>query len=143
MTERKKPPTGDYEVGYGKPPKETQFKSKKKRGRSAKDSKIDVSKLLSEPVPVNKNGVVTKMPAFEANLRAQVQEAIKRQSLPAILHVLGIAERYDLTKSAPERECTGGVLVVPGRTTREAWEGLFSDTGKPKQSKTKRTSRNE
>lgn len=143
MTKRKKPPTGDYDVGYGKPPKDHQFKPKKSRTRSAKDGKIDVSKLLSEPVPINKNGVVTKMPAFEANLRAQVRKAIQTQSLPAILYVLGIAERYDLTKPAPERECTGGVLVVPGRVTQEAWEGLFSDTGKPKPSETKRTSRND
>lgn len=127
MTKRKSPRTGDYEVGYGKPPKASQFKSKKSGKRSGKPVQTDVMKVLSEAVDVSCNGVTRKMPLFEVALRAQIKKAVKDRTLSSIKYVLAVAEDYDLIKPAPPAEPRGGVLVVPGRVTQEAWNRLFTE----------------
>ena len=60
---KKTKPRGDNEVGYGKPPKEHQFKpgrsgNLKGRPKSKKSGLTDISKLLNEPVKVKAGGKV-------------------------------------------------------------------------------------
>ncbi|MFV0369970.1 MAG: hypothetical protein ACK5KM_16085 [Hyphomicrobiaceae bacterium] len=126
MTKRKSPPTGDYEVGYGKPPKASQFKSKAAGKRRGKPDQLDVTKVLSESVDVSRDGVTQKLTSFEIALRAQIKKAVKDRTVNAILHVLSVAEKYDLIKPAPKAERRGGVLIVPERYTKEQWEALFA-----------------
>jgi len=126
MTKRKTPATGKNEGGYGKPPKASQFKPKAAGKRRGKPDQLDVTKVLSEPVDVRRDGVTQAMTPFEIALRAQIKKAVKDRTISAILHVLGVAERYDLIKPAPQAARRGGVLVVPGRYTKEQWEALFS-----------------
>jgi Family of unknown function (DUF5681) len=67
---------GDYEVGYGKPPRDTRFpkgQSGNPRGRppGAKNLKTLLSEALNEPVIVTENGgrrKVTKRQAIVAQL---------------------------------------------------------------------------
>ena len=122
MTKRKSPPTGDYEVGYGWPPKASQFKPKS----TGKPQQLDVTKVLSERVDVSRDGITQTMTTFEIALRAQIKKAIKDRTVEAILHVLSVAEKYDLIKPAPKAERRGGVLIVPERYTKEQWEALFT-----------------
>ncbi len=125
MTKRKTPPKGDYEVGYGKPPKATQFKASDKQKR--RDKQIDIVKVINEPVAVTKDGVTQDMPASEVKLRAQVSKAMKEQNLGAIHFVLKCAERYGLIKPPMLPLHSGGVLVVPGRLSEDEWNALFKD----------------
>ena len=122
MTKRKSPPTGDYEVGYGRPPKASQFKPKS----AGKPQQLDVTKVLSERVDVSRDGITQTMTTFEIALRAQIKKAVKDRTVKAILHVLSVAEKYDLIKPAPKAERRGGVLIVPERYTKEQWEALFT-----------------
>ncbi len=126
MTKRKPPKTSDYEVGYGKPPKASQFKPKRSSKRGGKSVQTDVIKVLSEAVDVSRDGVTQTMTPFEISLRAQIKKAVKDRNVSSILHVLSVAEKYDLIKPAPQVERRGGVLIVPERYTTEQWEALFS-----------------
>lgn len=63
----------DYLVGYGKPPKKTQFKkgqSGNPSGRPKGSTNPDdlIRKLLFKPVTVTQNGKATKVPTIEALL---------------------------------------------------------------------------
>ena len=133
MTKRKSPPTGDYEVGYGKPPKASQFKPIAAGKRRGKLEQLDVTKVLSERVDVSRDGITQTMTTFEIALRAQIKKAIKDRTVEAILHVLSVAEKYDLIKPVPKAERRGGVLIVPERYTKEQWEALFTAAETKKQ----------
>ena len=129
MTKRKSPPTGDYEVGYGRPPKASQCKPKS----AGKPQQLDVTKVLSERVDVSRDGITQTMTPFEIALRAQIKKAVKDRTVKAILHVLSVAEKYDLIKPVPKAERRGGVLIVPERYTKEQWEALFTAAETKKQ----------
>ncbi len=109
----KKKPSGDNEVGYGKPPKEHQFpkgKSGNIRGRpkSKKSGLTDVSGLLNEPVKVKAGGKVREMGPFEAGLRKLAKRAVDKD-LRAILKFVKICEEYGVIASPPA--ATGGDVV--------------------------------
>lgn len=71
---------GGYEAGYGKPPKQTQWKKgqsgnpsgKKKKPESIKDK---IKKIASEEIIVHKNGSPVAMSNLEAMLRKVFMEA--------------------------------------------------------------------
>ena len=123
--------TRTYKVGYGKPPKEHQFKSKqhsdgdgtskKRKGRkhaADKPKKVDLAPLLFDPVPVTKHGQVHKMDAFEVMLRKQIEQAVKHRSAAAIKTILDGAVEYDLLETPPPIR-SGGVIRVPMNTHEE------------------------
>lgn len=61
MTKQSEHPTGDYEVGYGKPPKHTQFKSGKSgnpngRPKGAKNFATELNEVMQEKIMVQENG---------------------------------------------------------------------------------------
>lgn len=128
---QKKTPTGNYEIGYCRPPKAHQFK----RRRKAVVDSVDAMAVLGQSVTVTKNGVAQQMSAYEVAMRASVKKAIKDPSVTAILHVLAIAEKHGLLTVPPEPFGGGGVLIVPGRLAKEDWEEIFNPpngkAGKP------------
>jgi Family of unknown function (DUF5681) len=73
----------EYEVGYGKPPKATQFKkgqSGNPRGRPKKQPKdvaAHMSDLLAEKRPVKKDGVTVMMSGEEVIARRLMEKALK------------------------------------------------------------------
>ena len=82
MKDDNPPPEDKYNVGYGKPPKEHQFKKGKSgnpRGRKKKSRNFAVllSNNLKETITVTKNGKPQKMTAQEAIILALVVNAIK------------------------------------------------------------------
>ena len=72
----------DYEVGYGRPPKHTQFRkgqSGNSRGRrkGARGLKTDLSAELSERLEITENGKTLKLTKQRAMLKQLIAKAIK------------------------------------------------------------------
>ena len=114
-------PPGDYEVGYGKPPKQTQFRSLSdaahelgfgRKGKKTKTRQINLTRLLSERVAVTHNGGVVRMDPYELSLRAQVKSAVKDRSLPALKEIIRLALEFQLVKPPPMGRQTGNVVQV-------------------------------
>jgi hypothetical protein len=120
----KETPSGDYEVGYGKPPKEHQFqpgRSGNIRGRrkSKKSGSTDLSELLNEPVKVTTGGKFREMGSFEASLRKLVKRALEGD-LRAILKFIKICEEYEIM-APPPAVTGGGVIVAPEGVDYHEW----------------------
>lgn len=124
----KKSPSGgrsaDYEVGYGKPPKEHRFKPKpegagitkakanRKKRKASEPQAVDIYALLTEPVQVRKGERVQSMDPFEAMLRKQLELALKDRSAAAMKKIIDVAIEYKLITKSPKTN-EGGVLIVP------------------------------
>jgi coenzyme F420-reducing hydrogenase alpha subunit len=125
MAKDKKAKGGDYEVGYGKPPKEYQFpkgKSGNPRGAPAKRTRtsIDVAGVLNEPLTVKNGGVRRKMAPFEVSVRRLVERGLKHKDLNAILVFLDLCESLRLMVP-PAAEEGGGVLAAPEGVNFHEW----------------------
>lgn len=75
-------PGDDYKVGYGKPPKHTQFKkgqSGNPSGKAKKEASLQATleKILNAKLSVTKNGQQVQMSKLEAALEMLVQKATK------------------------------------------------------------------
>ncbi len=116
MMADKQKPSGDYEVGYAKPPKEHQFQPGRSgniggRRKSKKSGSTDISELLNEPVRVTTGGKVREMGSFEAGLRKLAKRAVDKD-LPAILKFIKICEEYGV-RAPPPAATGGGVITAP------------------------------
>ena len=117
MSKNKKGKGGDYDVGYGKPPKQHQFPkgtSGNPAGAPSKQKRkpVDVAAVLIEPLAVKNAGIRQKMPPFEVGVRQLVVRALKHKNLPAILEFLELCESYGLMVPPPI-EYGSGVLQIP------------------------------
>ena len=123
MAEKKKP-TGDNEVGYGKPPKEHRFPKGRSgnvsgRPKSRKSGLTDISGLLNEPVKVKAGGKVREMGPFEAGLRKLVKRAVDKD-LRAILKFVKYCEEYGAF-APPSAATGGGVVRAPKGVNFHEW----------------------
>ncbi len=121
----KQKPSGEYEVGYGRPPKEHQFQP----GRSGnptgappkrKRKRIDVAAVLNEPLAVKNSGVRRKMPPFEVSVRRLVERGLKQKDLNAILEFLELCELHRFLVPPPVDQ-GGGVIVAPKGVNFHEW----------------------
>ena len=103
----------DYEVGYGKPPRQTRFakgQSGNPRGRpsGAKNFKTLLSEALNEPVIVTENGRRRKVSKREAIITQLVNRSAKAD-LPATKLLFDIARDLERpTESASPEACEFG-----------------------------------
>ena len=130
MSKDKKSKGGDYDVGYGKPPKEHQFPEKtsgnlKGRPKSGKLGSTDVSTVLNEPVKVKSGGKEREMSLFEAGLRQLARKALSK-NLPAILKFIRICEEYHVF-APPLAVTRGGVLTAPEGVNFFEWLNLVTE----------------
>ena len=103
---------GDYEVGYGRPPKATRFGVRAQPDRKRQSSKREpVAALLDRSVSLSRNGKQTKMHAYEAMLHALAKQALGGQ-IRALRQILKLFKEAGLLE-APTPPQTHGVLVVP------------------------------
>ncbi|MCZ6588121.1 MAG: DUF5681 domain-containing protein [Alphaproteobacteria bacterium] len=125
MSKDKKGKGGDYDVGYGRPAKEHQFK-KGTSGNPAgapskrKRKKIDVAAVLNKPLVVKNSGVRRKMLPFEVGVRRLVERALKQKDLNATLEFLELCESFRLLVPPPA-DYGGGVFCVPKGMRAHEW----------------------
>ena len=106
----------DYEVGKGRPPKETRWQkgqSGNPRGRpkSRKSGPVDLTAVLETPVQARVRGREIKISTFEASFRRLTKRAVDGD-LPAIRKCLKTCEQYGVIAPQP-LEVGGGVVAAP------------------------------
>ena len=104
MTSRKGSRSSDYPVGYGRPPKETQFvagKSGNPTGRPKGSRTVGaiLQDILRQKIAVTENGKTRRLPAFEVMLRRLVNDAL-RSDAKAMKLLLSLVDRYADTTEA-------------------------------------------
>ena len=96
----------NYEVGYGKPPKHSQFKpgrsgNPKGRPKGARGLKTDLKEELRSRVKVTENGQTTSVSKQQLVIKALFQKAIKgdvraaERIMAMIIQVIGIEDEGD------------------------------------------------
>jgi uncharacterized protein DUF5681 len=134
MTDEKKP-SGDYEIGYGKPPPASRFKpgqsgNPKGRPKQADATTLDITGLLNEPIKVKVAGKTKKMSPFEASFRLLAKRAIKDKNLGAIIEFLKRCEEYSVVKP-PRVRSFGGVVHLPRGWDQDEWIEMLKEHGPP------------
>jgi len=107
--------TGDYEVGYKKPPRHTQFqkgKSGNKGGRPKRsvDVKASVTKMLSDPVLVRIDGKAKKMSTLDASL-VTLKANMLKGDLKALMAFIRLASLVGII-SVPQEEETNHTTLT-------------------------------
>jgi hypothetical protein len=104
MTNRSGPRAADYAVGYGRPPRATQFvpgKSGNPRGRPKGSRTVGaiLQDILRQKIAVTENGKTRRLNALEVTLRRLVNEAM-RSDAKAMKLLLALVDRYAETTEA-------------------------------------------
>lgn len=116
--------SGDYAVGFGRPPKEHRFKkgvSGNPRGRPrAKPARqADITALLEAPVKVKAGGRAKTMVPFEVTTRQLAKKALEGD-VRAILKFIDLCEQYGLL-APPQPEDGGSVVFAPPGVNFQEW----------------------
>jgi hypothetical protein len=113
MSDRKGLEPTDYVVGYGRPPRATQFaagKSGNPKGRPKGSRTVGaiLQDILSQKIAVTENGKTRRIPTLEVMFRRLVNDAVRRD--PAALKLLlPLIDRY---AASPETELRLGELLA-------------------------------
>ena len=106
-------PAGDYEIGYGRPPRSTQFKPEiggdpRGRPKGMKSVAKMLQEALSRRMTIQENGRERKMQAQDVIIRGLVNDAARRNSR-AVKLLFALIDRYGVTN---EREIDLATLDV-------------------------------
>jgi len=120
-TRKPRQPTGDYEVGYCKPPIETrfpnQFSNRKGRPKGSKSLAELLEEILDSTIDVrDRNGRVSKVKVKKAIATKQVEAALKGD----VRTFLAIAKLLDRTAHARDRDA-----VTPAEMSDAADEAII------------------
>jgi hypothetical protein len=123
------------DVGYGRPPKEHQFRKgvcPNPAGRRGKGTKkaSKVAEVLSEPITVRQGGVERKMDPFEASARGLIKNAVAKRNVSAAIEFIRLCEQYQVIKMEANQRC-GGVLRIPRSWDEAEWMEMFRQYGAP------------
>jgi hypothetical protein len=126
----KKQPSGDYAVGYCKPPNRTQFKKGQSghRGRRKRNGNLlDLFKqIVAEKVGFRIGETVHTMTRGQAVLEANYLNAL-RGNQNAMQNCFILAEQARLFIDQADITQTGGFLFVPAPMTLEEWEATTAN----------------
>ena len=100
-----------YQVGYGQPPKHTQFRSGQSGNPKGRPKQKDVasaqySHLLDEPILVQQQGKKQKMSPKEISLRKILKKALEKSDVKSIAYLFEQFEKYDALQP-PEKGLAG------------------------------------
>ena len=127
---REKKTSGDYDVGYGKPPKHTRFKkgqsgNPKGRPKGSRNFSSDVKKILKQPVRVSTGGKTKTVSTQFAALQRLREKALNGNDRP-LDRLFDFARAYndeelaeEVNLSQSDAEILAGFLA---RQIREAEE---------------------
>jgi hypothetical protein len=98
MANRKRAKLSDDTVGYGRPPKATQFKKGKSgnpRGRPKGSRPVGaiLNDILGQKIAVTENGRTRRLPALEVMLRRLANDAMRNEPV-ALKLILSLYDRY-------------------------------------------------
>jgi len=101
-----KSPSGNYDVGYCKPPVAHRFKQGNKanpkgRKKGLRNRKLVIHEVLFESVTVREGGETKQMSALEAVLKKTLSKALSGDN-KAALTIIGIAQKEGIL--TPEQE---------------------------------------
>ena len=122
----------NYRVGYGRPPREHQFKkgqsgNPKGRPKGATGSKALLRKILAQQVAVNQQGEQRSITMMEANLQQLANKAVRGDHRWMRLLLEQVAE---LEKNLPEsRKKPGGLSDEAAEVIMKALTGKPSEWG--------------
>jgi hypothetical protein len=90
----------NYAVGYGRPPRQHQFKvgntaSRRGRKRGSRNRTLVIREILFEPIKVREGEDVKKMPLLEAIVRQTCNLALKGDHKAALM-IIGLAQKEGL-----------------------------------------------
>jgi hypothetical protein len=113
MNNRKDAGPIDYDVGYGRPPKGTQFgpgKSGNPKGRPKGSRSVGaiLQDILRPKIAVTENGKTRRIPTLEVMFRRLVNDAVRRDPT-ALKLLLPLIDRY---AASPETELQLGELLA-------------------------------
>lgn len=117
---KKKPGDGDYDVGFGKPPKSGQFRpgqsgNKTGRPKGAKNFKTELKEVLESKIPITQNGKKTHITKQRAMFETTIAKALKGD-VKAAGTMFGMAGKY-LLEEMEENE-----LLQPSEDDQEIIE---------------------
>jgi hypothetical protein len=130
-------------VGYGRPPKQHQFKKgqsgnprgrPKKSGRKPKPGEIDIAGILNGERTIRTAQGEQKMSGFEILCRAEVMYALKGD-VRAAIRFFKRCEAHDVIWTPPRRKTHGVIIYPPGATKEEVERQYWEE--KPKRPKLK------
>lgn len=125
---KKDKPPGDYEVGYGKPPKHTQWPkgtSGNRAGRPKKKSSIEdlFIQELNTSQRIIEEGVQKRLTTKEIIVKRACRKLMQETSIRELKQILEIITaleaRYEMPDDGIQKR---GVLVVTGTLSEEEWE---------------------
>jgi len=128
------PENGDYEVGYGKPPKHSRYKPGQSgnpngRPKGPKNFKTDALDILRMPVQVSENGKPRKISTQKAGLLRLREKALAgdRHALHALFD---LALRYNDDEDAPDQPARAAAdeAILAGLEARVARRLQQGDT---------------
>jgi hypothetical protein len=98
MTDQKAKQSADYPVGYGRPPKATQFppgESGNPRGRPKGNRTIGaiLQDVLGRKVDVTENGKTRRLPVVDVVIRRLINGAMRAEA-PAVKLLFGLIAQY-------------------------------------------------
>lgn len=110
-------PESDYEVGYGKPPKETRFKkgqsgNPKGRPKGSVSLASRLEKALNEMVEVRDGDRVRKMTKAEIMIQSLIARSMKGDQR-AVSTLLRLMKETGQTRPPEEEPRTGGTVMFP------------------------------
>jgi hypothetical protein len=105
MANRVRLRTADYTVGYGRPPKATQFRkgqsgNPKGRSRGSRSIGATLQAIIGQKIAVTEHGMTRRIPALEVMLRRLTNDAM-RGDVRGLKLLLSLIERY---AQSPETE---------------------------------------
>jgi len=110
-------PEGDYEVGYGRPPKHTQFKpghSGNIRGRPRKSKNLDdlIERELDKTIKIKEDGATKSITKREALVTQMVNGAIKGGAKPLQLMIAHLGKKREIEPFIPNESDDAAVVAT-------------------------------
>lgn len=117
MSKKSKKPDADYEVGFGKPPKATQFKkgqsgNKKGRPKESVSFALKLEKAMSEKVEVREGGRARKMSKIDVMIQNLLARGMKGDQ-QAVSTLVRLMKETGQTRPAEQEPRQGKMVAFP------------------------------